>query len=658
MVLRMSQATIDQAIQVALTHHHAGRLAEAEAIYRQVLNQAPDNSDALQLLGVLAGQAGNLALAIDLLRRAIAAQPEVAEHHVNLAEFHRRSGAPDRAIASLRRAIALKPGLAQAHDNLGQLLRCLGRLDEAIAAYGCVVSLQGNDAVAHNNLGVALSDAGRLDEAIAALGQAVALDSRYAEAHSNLGVALHAAGCIEESIAACRRALELRPELPEGHNNLGNALREAGQIEEAIAAYRRALELDPDQIVSAHNLIVTLHFDPRVDAQAIRAETVAWSTRFAAPFADEIRPHANDRSPERRLKVGFVSPDFRDHPAGRLVLPLFAHQNHARFEFIAYSDVRARDAGTTEFQRLADAWRDIVGQSDASVAEQVRAEGIDILVDLALHTAGNRLLVFARKPAPVQVSMLGMPSTTGTSTIDYRLTDRFLDPPGTADADYTEASIRLPHSIWCFAPPAEAPAVGPLPAAEKGFVTFGALNQLAKASGPAVRAWAAILQGVPRSRLILQSPPGSFLDPHRAVFQEAGIAPERVEFVAKAPRAEYLKRYLALDVSLDPFPYNGHTTTFDALWMGVPVVTLAGRTGVGRAGASMLSHLGLTDLIAGTPEQYVEIACQWAHDLRRLEPLRGVLRGRIESSPLVDGGQFAAEVEDALRGIWKRWCGR
>jgi predicted O-linked N-acetylglucosamine transferase (SPINDLY family) len=682
--------SIEQAIQIALEHHRAGRLAEAETLYRQILARVPDHGDALQLLGVLAGQAGHLDAAIELLGRVIAREPGIAEHHSNLGAIYRRAGQPDRAIASFRRAIELKPGLARTHYNLGLSLKGQGRRDEAIAAFGMAITLQpddaefhgnlaialyeagrldeaiaayqraielrGDDAVVHNNLGISLEQKGRLDEAIAALGRAVALDPAYAQAHANLGVALHRAGRLDEAAAACRRAITLEPDYAAAYNNLGNALRDAGQLDDAIAAYRRAVTLEGDTAVAYNNLLFTLHFHPDQDAPALLAEHQKWAARYADPLAAEIRPHPNDRAPDRRLKIGFVSPDFRDHPAGQLVLPLFRHHDRRQFELVAYSDVRAGDRVTEVFQSLADAWQSIVGLSDAQVAERIRADRIDILVDLTLHTAANRLLVFARKPAPVQVSMLGMPTTTGLTTIDYRLTDRYFDPPGAADGYYAERSIRLPHSIWCYEPLEEAPAVAPLPAATKGFITFGCLNQLAKVSRPALQVWIQILQSLPGARLVLQSPPGSHLDSQRRLFEAGDIALDRIEFRAKVPRCEYLRRYHELDLALDPFPYNGHTTTFDALWMGVPVITLAGRTGVGRAGVSVLSHLGLPEFVAATPEQYVAIAVTLAADRERLAGLRSGLRPLMQMSPLMNYSRFAADVEAAFRRIWQTWC--
>ena len=457
-------------------------------------------------------------------------------------------------------------------------------------------------------------------------------------------------------LAALGQAAALRPDYALAYSNMGNSLTAVGRLDEAIAAYRRALALRPDHAETHSNLLFTLHYHPDHDARTLLAEHRRWAGQFAAPLAAQIEPHPNDRNPDRKLRVGFVSPDFSGHPVGRLLRPLFAQRDRRNADFLAYSDVRAPDAVTHELEAGTDGWLSIVGMSDSQVAERIRNDGIDILVDLALHTANNRMLVFARKPAPVQVSMLGMPATTGLTTIDYRLTDGYFDPPGPADLDYTERSIRLPRSIFCYTPPEEAPAVGPLPAGKTGIITFGCLNQLAKVSRPAIQAWIGILQSLPDARLVLQAPPGSHREALRRLFLEGGIVPDRLEFVAKVPWREYLRSYGDLDLSLDPFPYNGHSSTFDALWMGVPVITLAGRTGVGRAGVSVLSNLGLPELIAGTPEDYVAIAVGLARDQERLAGLRSGLRERMQASPLMDFQQYAADVEDAFRRMWRTWC--
>ena len=315
------------------------------------------------------------------------------------------------------------------------------------------------------------------------------------------------------------------------------------------------------------------------------------------------------------------------------------------------------DGVTRELEDLADGWLSIAGMSDSQVADRIRNDRIDILVDLALHTATNRMLVFARKPAPVQVTMLGLPATTGLSTIDFRITDPYLDPPGPGDGDYSEQSVRLPHGFWCYDPDRDALPVADAPARKNGIVTFGCLNQFAKVNRPVLQLWARILRSVPGARLVLHSPPGSHRDAVTALFENGGIARARLEFAAQAPFRAYLEHYHHLDLCLDPFPFSGGTTTMDALWMGVPVITLAGRTAVGRGGVSILSNVGLTELIARSPEEYVALAVALARDPARLAGLRAGLRQRVQSSPLVDGPQYAADVEQAFRRMWLTWCG-
>jgi predicted O-linked N-acetylglucosamine transferase (SPINDLY family) len=648
--------TIEQAMQAALGHHQAGRLAEAEALYRQILAQIPDHAGVLHLLGVLACQVGRLAAAIDLISRAIAIEPGVAGYHSNRAEACRRAERWDEAVAGFQHAIALENGVAQTHANLAGALWGQGRLDEAIAAARQAIVLDPACADAHANLGNALKDQGRFDEAIDALERAIAIRPDFALAYNNVGCALLARGEPEAAETALRRAIVLCPDLAEAHSNLGNALKDTGRIDEALASYRRALALRPGLATAASCLLYALHFQPEQDARSILAEHRAWARQFAEPVAAEIRPHPNDRTPDRQLRVGFVSPDFRSHALGRSLLPLFASHDRAQAAFVAYSDVRAPDGITSALRGLADEWLDVAGTSDERLAERIRTDRIDILVDLALHTAGNRMLVFARKPAPVQVTMLGMPATTGLATMDCRVTDPYLDPPGTSDADYRERSVRLPHCFWCYQPPEDAPAPGALPALKNGFITLGCLNQFAKVSAPALDQWIKILQSLTGSRLLIHAPAGRHRDLVLARFQEGGVSPDRVGFCSRLPRAEYLGRYGQIDLGLDPFPYNGGITTMDALWMGVPVITLAGRTAVGRAGVSILSNVGLTAFVASSAEQYAAIAVASAQDLARLAAVRAALRERMRSSPLLDGQRYASAVDAALRAIWQTWC--
>jgi predicted O-linked N-acetylglucosamine transferase (SPINDLY family) len=462
----------------------------------------------------------------------------------------------------------------------------------------------------------------------------------------------------DASVAVCLRAIELDPALAEAQNNLGNALKDQGRLDEALACFRRAVELKPDYFRAASNLVYNLHFHPDSDARTLQAEHRRWDIRFAAPLAHLIRPHTHEASPDRRLRIGYVSPDFRDHVVGRNLVPLLAEHDHRQFEIFCYSDVVRPDDLTQRLRGHADLWREIAGRSDDQVAQCVHDDGIDILVDLTLHMAFNRLLVFARKPAPVQVSFAGYPGTTGLSVIDYHLTDPYLDPPSLVDDDTAEKAVRLPDTFWCYDPMTEEPAVNSLPAQANGFVTFGCLNNFVKVNAQVLALWARVFQAVDRSRLLLLAPDGRGRSNTVQRLEQLGIARDRVVFVSQRPRPQYLELYHVIDLMLDTFPYNGHTTSLDALWMGVPVVTMAGPLAVGRAGLSQLTNLGMPELVARTPDEFVRIAVELAGDLPRLAGLRGTLRDHMRASPLMDAPRFVRGIEAAYRTMWQRWCTR
>jgi len=382
-----------------------------------------------------------------------------------------------------------------------------------------------------------------------------------------------------------------------------------------------------------------------------------WNRQYAETLRGVIRPHANDRDPDRRLRIGYVSPDLRVHPVGRFLLPLLAHHDKRQVEVFAYSGLLVADPLTERLRLHVDNWRDIVGFSDDRVAELIRQDRIDILVDLTMHMADNRLLVFARKPAPVQVTYLAYCSSTGLKTIDYRLSDPYMDPPGMDESIYSERTIRLPNTYWCYEPIISNSEVTPLPALERGFVTFGSLNNFCKVSEPALAAWIQLLRNVPNSQLLLHACEGSHRQRLRDRLQREGIDPARLRFASFMPTPQYFDLYHKIDIGLDTFPYGGGTTSCDALWMGVPVVSLAGQTAVGRGGVSILSNIGLTELIATSPQTYVCLASDLAGDLPRLRDLRSSLRQRMEQSPLMDGARFATNVEAAYREMWRSWCG-
>ncbi len=687
--------TLQEQFESGRSHHLAGRLSEAEALYHQILAQQPGHAEALYMLGVLLEQTGQFDAGVELIRRAIRISPDNAEAHNFLGLALDKNKQIKEAIVVFRQAIRLRPDYADAHHNLGIALQEMGQIASAIAAYQEVLRLKPDYVDAYYNLGIALMHSGQFADAIAAYRQAIQLRPHYTAAHINLGSALISTGQLEEAVAAFRRAISLKPDYAEAHNNLGNALKRKGQLEEAIAAYRQALRLKPqypeafnnlgtglkeigrlDEAVAAYreairlkpdytdahsNLVCALQFHSGYGADMIFEELRRWNQHHAQPLRKFIPPHTNDRNPDRRLRIGYVSADFRNHSVSRFLLPLFREHDHGAYEIFCYSDASKSDEVTDRLRACADGWQNIVGWTDERVADKVRQDKIDILVDLAGHTAGNRLRVFARS-APVQVSYLGYPGSTGLSEMDYRLTDSLADPPGLTESLHTETLMRLPVCNWCFSEPDDAPPVGRLPAEANGSICFGTFNNFAKVSPAIVNLWAQILNAMPASRLIIKSrglaEKGARERIHQS-FAARGVMADRLEIRGHEPKvSSHLEMYNRIDIALDTFPYHGTTTTCEALWMGVPVVTLAGRTHVSRVGVSLLSTISLPELIAQAPNEYVEIAVRLAKDLPRLGELRRMLRPRMRASPLMDGRRFADDTEAAYRQMWRNWISR
>ena len=447
-------------------------------------------------------------------------------------------------------------------------------------------------------------------------------------------------------------------------NNLGLVLDSQRYLRRRpLECYRRAFTLTGEYAQALSNLIYTLHLDPRTMDADLHRELALWSSRFATPLAKEIAPHTNSRDPARRLRIGYVSPDFRQHPVGRFMVDVLAAHNHAQFEVHCFSDAPVPDDMTLKIRDKAQVWHGIAGMPDVAVADLARNAHIDILVDLAGHTAGSRLRVFARKPAPVQVTYLAYCSTTGIKAIDYRISDPRLDPPLPAASEspayYSEETVYLPETYWSYSVPPEAPDPGPPPARKNGYITFGCLNSLSKISDSALETWCAILRAIPTSRLSLHANEGSHRQRLTEFFTAQSIDPSRVEFAPYQPPAGYFASLKRIDVALDPFPFAGGTTTCDALFMGVPVITLRGMRAVGRGGVSILTSLSLLELIANSTEQYIQIAQRrLAADSRALYNYRTSLRGMMQKSALMSPQRLTRHLETAYRKMWTTWCQR
>ena len=627
--------------------------AAIEAL-KKALAVKPDFPQARHNLGDALRKAGKLEEAIEEYRIALTLRPDAAQTHNNLGDALLTTGQIDEAIACFRQALLLLPDSPEILFNLGTALARTASLDEAIAILRRALELRPNEVDIQNNLANALAAAGRASEAVPLLRRAVATRPTDPNLTLNLANALKALGRMDESIELIEQALSLRPQWPEALSDLAATLVDCGQIDSAIALFRRAIQIAPNLTAIDSNLVYYSQFSAHSDPRTLLDESRRWSRQHADPLRGKIKAHGNVRDPDRRLRIGYVSPDFRDHCQCLFTLLLFRNHDHERFEIYMYAGVARADDVTQQIRRNSDVWRDILGQTDDHVAQQIRDDRIDILIDLTMHMHGHRLLTFAQKPAPIQITWLAYPGTTGLKTIDYRLTDPYLDPPGEHDDWYAEKSIRLPHTFWCYDPGIDQPEVNDLPALKAGHITFGCLNNLRKVTDPTLSLWSKILTNVPDSKMIMLAPQGK----HRQLLLEKlGIDSHRVEFVELQPRRQYLETYHRIDLCLDTFPYNGHTTSLDSFWMGVPVATILGHAAISRAGFSQASNLGLaSQLVAADEERFVALATDLASDLPRLAELRATLRQRMQDSPLMDTGRFARDVEAAYRKIWRDWC--
>ncbi len=641
---------------LAASLHRANRLEEAQTIYHQVLLANPKHPEVLNLLGLIAIERGDYDEAIELIGQAIRIKPDYADAHSNLGNSLYRKGQLDEAVAAYQRAIKLNPKHGIAHCNLSAALKDSGRLDDAIASANRAIQINPNSAKAYNNLGNAQERKGQYDDAIVSYKHAIQLNPNSAVAPGNLGALQAKQGRMDESAELLQRAIQLNPKSAKTYGQLGNTLRDTGQLEQAITTYRRAIELRLGDSALHSKLLYALHFAPSHDARTIYEEHRLWNQKHAEPLRKLIQPHRNNVDPHRSLRIGYVSPDFTFHPVGRFIHPLLAAHDRDQFIVHCYSDVHRPDGWTDRIRASASQWRSIVGLSDDAVAQSIREDQIDVLVDLTMHMPDNRMNLFARKPAPVQVTYLAYCSTTGLATMDFRLTDPHLDPPQVDGSSYSEKSVHLPETYWCYQLDGPVPDVNPLPLKKVGYVTFGCLNNFCKTSPVAIETWTQVMQAVPQSRFIIHALEGSHRQRMSEQFQSRGIDPQRLRFLGRIPFLEFLRIHHEIDIALDSFPYNGGTTTCDAMWMGVPVITLAGPTAFGRSGVSLLRNVGLPDLIAESPQQLVQIAHNLAGDVQRLVDLRQTMRDRMRASVLMDSHRFAGNVESAYRRMWEDWC--
>lgn len=675
----------------ALQLQQKGLLSEAKAAYRQLLQLAPDQFIALHMLGVLEADAKNYQQAEILLSRAVAVDPRSAEAHMSRGVALNKLQRHDEARESYRRALALRPNYALALSNLGNASVTLD-LQEALECYDKALAIDGNLAEAHNGRGWVLCRLRNYDEAIASLNRALSIKPDYASALANRAVALQELLRFDEAMADCNRAVALAPDdvngwlwrasvwlhlqqmaeaLPDcekalaidpesvqAHLVLGLCLAGLGRVDEALASFDRALAIKPDFPSAISNKIFALDFLADASVEQHQQARHVWWEQIGAKIASEAaRPHDNSRDPDRPLVLGYVSSDFNAHSAAFIFKPVLQYHDRTQFEIVCYSCSSKADAATDEFQKIANRWRDASQWSDDRLAGQIRADGVDILIDLSGHTKGNRLGVFAQKPAPIQVHGWGHGTGTGLQTIDYLFSDPVAIPVEVRHL-FAETVVDLPCFVTLEPLPIEL-ARASTPAISNGFVTFGVFNRISKISDEAAEAWSRILERVPGSRLLIKDlalDDQLVRDNLLARLATCGVPTERVDLLGTTLRIEHLASFNRVDIALDPFPQNGGVSTLEALQMGVPVVTKLGNTLPGRAGGAILTAIGLPDWVADSHQAYVEIAASRAAQIGDLDKLRRELPGQVRSAVACNPVSYAQTVDEAYRAMWKRYC--
>ncbi|MGE0372450.1 MAG: tetratricopeptide repeat protein [Gammaproteobacteria bacterium] len=643
---------------LGLTRFRQGKLEEAAARYRDALTLKPDFVEAYSGLGVTYSGLGRPDEALRCLQQAAAMQPENAQIHNNLGLTFHNAGRRDEAVSCFRRALALNPSYAEAHFNLGNVLAAAGKQEEALAGYQRAAALKPDYAEAWFNLGGIQLARGRLEEAGECFRRTITLKPDYAAAYNNLGQIFIRQDRLDEAVASYRRSIALKPGDAEAHINLGSALTTQGKVEEAMRCYAEGLRIDPASAAGHSARLFSLHNLSSVTPEESFAAQRLFAEQCETPLKVHRRPHANDRDPGRRLRIGYVSPDLRRHPVANFIEPVLAHHDRARVEVYGYYNNYERDDWTDRMALLVDHWIPCPGLTDEQLAEQIRADRIDILVDLAGHTDKNRLPVFARKPAPVQVTYLGDVASTGLESMDWRLSHIDTDPEG-YERYNSERLYRLPRNLWCYRPAADLPAVAATtPARRNGHVTFGSMNKVAKVSEATLSAWSELLRRVPGARLVMAGvPAGAAQRQIRERFAACGIEPGRLTLHHKLPLREFRALHATIDIALDPWPFNGNTTTCEVLHLGLPVISLTGDRFSARFGYHLLKTIGLGELAGRDVADYIAIAEALAADLDRLEALRAGMRARLAASPLRDEAGLTRQLEAAYRDMWREWCG-
>ena len=637
-----------------------GRATDACQSYRRAIELNPELIEAYAMLGDTLVAIGQLDDAATSYRQLLEIKPDSSEVYYKLGNIFIELRKFDDAVISYNRAISIKPEFVDAYFNLGRTFHIIKNMESAVSTYRRAIEINPVFVEAHFNLGSVFFDLGEFKSAEASFRSALDIRSDFAEAQVALGNSLTSLGKFDDAVESIRLGLNINPNYFEGHGCMGNALTGMGELHGAVKSWRRALEINPENVDVLSNLLFLSNY--LSDQPAIKMLSDA--KLFGELVARKARPYSswkNAARSDRCLRIGLVSGDMRNHPVGfflKGVLEALASNAAGRLEINAYPTLHQTDAFSEQIQTYCHVWRPVVATSDEEFAHRIYEDGIDILIDLSGHTSHNRLAVFAWKPAPVQVSWLGYFATTGVKAIDYLIADSWTLTEN-EESNFTEKIWRLPETRLCFTPPDVSIPVSPLPALANGYITFGCFNDLAKMSDAVVVVWTRVLTAVPDRRLFLKATQlGNASVDHRVIhrFAAHGIGADRLILEGPSPRDEYLACYHRVDIALDPFPYTGGATSAESLWMGVPVLTLTGKSFLSRQGVGLLMNAGLPEWVAADTHDYVIRAVSHATDLQGLSALRNRLRQQVAMSPIFDARRFSSHFETALRDMWTKWC--
>lgn len=660
-----SDANIEQILQVALTQIQSGRLDEAKHNLQQVLVRKPDFTAAHKHLGevlrLIAQKTAKLSEQANLtVDEQYPRQKNQAMDFFDTATTLRSQGKVQEAMANYQQAIAIDSAFTAAYNDLGILLAINGRLEEALINFQNVVSLDPNNFIGYSQVGNTLRQLNRLDDAAINFRRAIAIDPNRARLHLVLSQILREQGQLSAAAATIEQALKLQ------HNNtdmlfaLARIRIEQGRADSAMNLYGRILQIDPYHVGAGGGALFDMHYLPTYSPGDLFEAAKGFSGRYATRQRCLPAPN-NPADPGRRLRVGYVSGDFNGHPVGLFMESVLANHDKTQYETYCYYNNDKFDDYTDHLQKSADHWRAVNGRSDEELARQIRHDGIDLLIDLSGYTGKSRLLAFAHKPSPVQITWLGYFDTTGLDAMDYIIADRFVIP-SEDERYYVEKVVRLPNAYLCFSPPRATVEPGPLPALATGKVTFGCFNNPAKITDAVIACWSRLLHALPEAQLFLKY--AAYRDTgvrhhYQDLFAQHDIAPERIRFAGPSSRSQYHLAYQEVDIGLDPYPFNGCATTLEALWMGIPIVTLRNKRNyrfASRMGETLLTNIGLGECVTDNEDAYIAKAISLAVDLTRLDEMHNALRSQLLNSPVCDGAGFTRDLEAAFRDMWETWC--